>query len=256
MRDINRNSVASLRKGMDLLFLFVESSCLGIREIAQRLQVPVSTAYRFVRTLRYKGLLEQDPATRKYQLGLPLLALEAAVLRHLDVRRVALPHMEALAQSCQETVQLTLRREFQGVCIEVVESPEPLRVAPARGQSLPLHSGALVKVILAFLPKAEIDRYFTGGPLHRFTPNTITNSGRLRQELDRIRRRGYAVSTQEVYLGAAGIAAPVFESSGKVVASLGVSGPLHRLTAAKIVEIAPEVLRSAEKVSAELGPRS
>lgn len=255
MRDRPPKNIGSLEKGVDLLFLFVDSPTLGVREIAERLGVPVSTAYRFVRTLRHKGLLEQDAVTRKYQLGLHLLMLEASVLRHLDVRRIALPHMEVLAQRCQETVQLTLRRGFQGVCVEVVESPEPLRVAPARGQSLPLHTGALAKAILAFLPKAEIDRYLARGPLHHFTPNTITHPRHLRQELARIRKRGYAVSTQEVYLGAAGIAAPVFDSTGMVIASLGISGPLHRLTPVKIAEIVPEVLRHTEKMSAELGPR-
>lgn len=255
MRDKRASSIASLEKGIDLLFLFVDSSTLGVREIAERLHVPVSTSYRFVRTFRQKGLLEQDPVTRKYQLGLRLLALEAPILRHLDVRRVGLPHMEALAQHCHETVQLTLRRGFQGVCIEVVESPEPLRVAPARGQSLPLHSGALAKAILAFLPKAELDRYLASGPLRRFTPDTLTDPAHLSEDLARIRKRGYAVSRQEVYVGAAGVAAPVFDSTGQVIASLGVSGPLHRLTAAKIAAIVPEVLRHAEKMSAELGRR-
>lgn len=255
MRDKRTNNIGSLERGVDLLFLFVEASTLGVRDIAERLDVPVSTAYRFVRTLRDKGLLEQDPATRKYQLGLRLLALETPILRQLDVRRVALPHMEALAQYCHETVQLTLRRGFQGVCIEIVESPEPLRVAPSRGQSVPLHSGALAKAILAFLPRPEIDRYLTSGPLQRFTSHTITDPTRLGEELARIRKRGYAVSTQEVYVGAGGVAAPVFDSTRRAVASLGVSGPLHRLTGAKIAEIAPEVLRHAEKLSAELGPR-
>jgi len=72
MRDKPTNGIGSLEKGVDLLFLFVDSSTLGVREIAERLDVPVSTAYRFVRTFRHKGLLEQDPVTRKYQLGLRL----------------------------------------------------------------------------------------------------------------------------------------------------------------------------------------
>lgn len=255
MRDKPRNAIGSLQKGVDLLFLFVVSPTLGVREIADRLHVPVSTAYRFVRTFRDKGLLEQDLVTRKYRLGLRLLALEAPILRPLDVRRIGLPHMEALAQQCQETVQLTLRRGFQGVIIEVLESPEPLRVAPARGQSVPLHTGALAKAILAFLQKAEIDRYLASGSLQRFTPDTITDPTRLGKDLGGIRKKGYAVSRQEVVLGAGGLAAPVFDSTGLVIASIGVSGPLHRLTAAKIAGTVPELLRHAEKMSAELGRR-
>lgn len=120
---------------------------------------------------------------------------------------------------------------------------------------MPLHSGALAKAILAFLPKPEIDRYLASGPLQRFTPNTITDPTHLGRELARIRKRGYAVSRQEVVLGAGGVAAPIFDSTGQAVASIGVSAPLHRLTAAKITDIFPELLRRAEKMSAELGRR-
>lgn len=248
-----RRGIGSLVKAIDILFLFTDTSPLGVRDIAQRLQIPATTAYRFVRTLRDRGLLEQDPQTRKYQLGLRLLELEGPILKHLDVRRAALPHMEDLAEHCNETVQLTLRRGTVGVCIEVVESSEPLRVAPARGQSVPLHSGALAKAILAFLPKAEMDGYLDSGPLRRFTPNTLTEPNRLREELARIRKGGYAISLQEVYLGAAGVAAPIFDGAGRVVASLGVSGPIHRLTTSRLTGLAPEVLRHAEKISAQLG---
>lgn len=255
MRDTTRQSIASLQKGADLLFLFVESPTLGVREIAQRLNVPVSTAYRFIRTLRDMGLLEQDSGTRKYQLGLRLLTLEAPILRNLDVRRIALPHMEVLAHQSQETVMLALRRGFQRVCIEVVESSQQVRVAAPRGESVPLHSGGLGKAMLAFLPKTEIDRYLASGPLKRFTPYTITDPSQLRKELSLIRKRGYAISTQEAYVGARGVAAPISDSTRQVIASLGVSGPLHRFTPSKIAKIIPEVLRHAEKVSAELGPR-
>ncbi len=250
-----QNNILSLEKGVDLLFLFVESATLGIREIAEHMSVPVSTAYRFVRTLRHRGLLEQDPFTRKYRLGLRLLALEASILRQLNVRTTALPHMHALAQHCEETVQLTLRWGSQAVCIEVVESPEPLRVAPPRGQALPLHTGALAKAILAFLPRADIDHYLKKHPLHRFTPDSITDPANLEKDLARIRKRGYAISTQEVYLGAGGVAAPIFDNNGQVIASLGVSGPLPRMTTGKIADIVPEILRRTEKISAELGRR-
>lgn len=255
MRDTASNSIASVQKCFDLLFLFVDSPTLGSREIAHRLNIPVSTAYRFVRTLRQMGLLEQDPVTRKYQLGLRLLTLEAPILRNLDVRRIALPYMETLAEHCQETVQLTLRRGFQRVCIEVLDSPHMVRVAAARGDSLPLHSGALGKAILAFLGKGEIDRYLATAHLQRFTPHTITDPSHLRKELARIRTRGYAVSMQEVVIGAGGVAAPLFDGTGHVIASLGLSGLVHRLTAVKIEGIVPEVLHHAEKISAELGPR-
>ena len=253
MRDRASGGIASLRKGLDVLFLLSDLDRLGVRQIAERVRMPVSTAYRLIRTLARAGALEQDPATRKYRLGLRLLALEASILRHLDVRRIALPYMNALAERWNETVLLTLRNEFQGVCIEAVESSEPLRVAPTRGQVLPLHAGALEKAILAFLPRAEIDQYLKSGRLVRLRQETITDPDLLTQELARIRKRGYATSTQEVYKGARGIAAPIFDNTGMVIGSLGISGPTSRISMRKVPQVAAEIVKCAKNVSIKLG---
>jgi DNA-binding IclR family transcriptional regulator len=253
MRNNSGRGVISVEKAMDLLFLFADHPTLGVREISQQLNAPPSTTYRFVQTLQNKGVLEQDKATRRYSLGPQIFALAAAAMRRLSVRTISLPHMHALAASSKETVQLMLLRGFGTLCLEVLDSPEDLRVSPPPGRRLPLHAGALAKVMLAFLPEPEITRYLQMQPLQAFTADTITNPKRLRDDLACIRKQGYAVSRQEVYLGAAGVAAPIFNADNNAVASLGVSAPLVRLTPKRVLEIAPDVVRHAREISTVLG---
>lgn len=253
MRNIPNNAVSSIGKAIAVLFSFAERSPQGIREIARRIRVPVSTVYRLVRMLRAEGLIHQDPTTQKYYLGLRLLELQEPVFRQLDIAQAARPHMMTLAGKYHETVQLTLRREFRAVTVEVVESREPLRFAPPRGGSVPLHCGAQAKAILAFLPRPEIDRYIRKSALRAFTCFTIRDGGVLVAEVLRIQRVGYARSSQELYLGAAGVAAPVFDQTGNVIASYGVSGPLHRLRGKRMQAVAADVVRDARLISKELG---
>jgi IclR family transcriptional regulator, acetate operon repressor len=247
--------ILSLVKGIDLLLLFAEAPTLGIREIAGKLKSPPSTIYRFVRTLQAKGVLHQDLTTKKYTLGPQLLSLAFSVLGRLDIRAIALPHMRELAAASGETVQLMVRRDYTSVCVEVIESAEGLRVSPPPGRCLPLHAGALAKVILAFLSPAEIDTYLSFGEPQAFTSKTITDRDALRAELARIRALGYAISSEEVYAGAAGVAAPIFNRTGEVIASLGVSGPLSRLSDHKAEALAPAVRQYAQLVSNALRPR-
>src|SRR3990172_6217123 len=170
--DRTRGTVASLRKGIDLLFLFSEAEpVLGVQEIASRLRLPKSTAYRFVSTLRQLGLLVQDTESRRYRLGARLLSLQPAVIRPVDLRTLALPFLQGLMQRSGETAHLTERRGALAAITEVVEGPSMLRMAPKRGQTFPLHSGALSRAILALLPPREIDQILQPRKLTRFTPH-------------------------------------------------------------------------------------
>ncbi|MBI2563086.1 MAG: IclR family transcriptional regulator, partial [candidate division NC10 bacterium] len=103
-----------------------------------------------------------------------------------------------------------------------------LRVAPETGRVLPLHAGASVQVLLAFLPDDE-QRRMLDAPLKRFTPHTLTDPGKLLRRLRTITRQGYAVSRGEAYAGAMGIAAPILDADGRTIASLAVSGPVQRM---------------------------
>jgi len=240
-----------LTKGLDILFAFTRlHSSLTVKEIAQAVRVPLPTAYRFVKVLSEKGFLERDTAGR-YRLGLRLLELEGALHHRMDLETAAKPLVGELARISEETVQLTLLRGDQGICVFVEESPSTLRVAPERGRVVPLHAGASVQAMLAFLPREEQENILAR-PLKGFTPDTITDPGKLRRRLQAIRRNGYAVTRGELYPGAVGIAAPVFDREHRVVASIAVSGPAQRIGERQKL-IAEHTVRVARKISRTLG---
>jgi DNA-binding IclR family transcriptional regulator len=243
-------SVASLRKGIDLLFLFSEAEpALSLREISTRLKLPKSTAYRFVSTLRGSGLLVQDLESRRYRLGARLLSLQPAVIRPLDLRILALPFMRDLVKLSGETAHLTERRGSVAVITEVVESPSMLRMTPKRGQMFPLHAGALCRAILASLPPPEIAQILQTRRLKRFTPNTPTAPMVLKGKLREVRQAGYAMSLQEITPGACGISAPILGPDGWAIASMGISGPMQRLTEEKRHALIEPVRKAAMEVS-------
>lgn|GEM_PF-244512 len=250
MPDPARGTVASLRKGIDLLFLFSEAEpVLGVQQIASRLRLPKSTTYRFVSTLRQAGLLVQDPGSRRYRLGARLLSLQPAVIRPVDLRTLAFPFLQDLMERSGETAHLSERRGSSAVITEVVESPSMLRMAPKRGQTFPLHAGALCRAILAFLPPREIEKILQAKKLKRFTPNTPVTPVGVKRMLHEVRRVGYAMSLQEVTVGACGISAPILGPNGWAIGSIGVSGPMQRLTEPMRQTLVEPIRKAAAEVT-------
>ena len=244
-------SLYSVDRAIDILYYLGDHPLLSVSDLSERLRWPKSTTYRFLRVLRRKQLVERDPATARYRVGLGILRVQRAVLAHLPVRMAALPVMRDLAPRLGETVVLTVRRGDFGVAVESIESLEPVRVAPGPGDHVPLHCGAPMKVILAFSPEDDISRYLQR-KLERYTPNTICQPRKLRLHLAEFRARGYAESWEEVFAGATGIAAPIVGVDGHADASLAVAGPIQRMNPERVRAIGQDLIAAAKEVSLKL----
>ncbi len=248
-------TVRSLERGIDILFSFSkERPTQTVEEIAQAIGVPRSSVYRFLLSLKQAGLVEQEPHTGRYMLGLKLLELGEIVHGRLELERIAVPLIKELAQSCGETVELIVPVDDHGMCIYAEESSYPLRVAPGKGQMLPLYAGASEQVLLAWMPE-EVQNRVCSGPLLPLTPNTICDPQGLRERLVTIRRQGYVVTCGEVYLGSVGIAAPVFDRDGNVAGSISVSGLADRMDPEKQRQIVGELKKIVAEVSRLLAMR-
>jgi DNA-binding IclR family transcriptional regulator len=218
---MGQKTIQSLEKGLDILFLFIEEKpSLTVEEIALRSRLPKSTCYRFLNTLKRKNVIEFDGVSGKYKLGVRLLKLESAIYNSLSMVEISIPYLQQLSELSGETAQLVLLNKNEGICVERVESTATLRVMPDKGTPIHLHSGASGKVIMAYLSLEERDRIIKEKGLRKFTANTITHPDILRRELDEIRKRGYAISDQEIYQGVKAVAAPIFNSRGKITASI------------------------------------
>jgi DNA-binding IclR family transcriptional regulator len=243
------SQLATLRKGIDLLFLFSDAhSALSLPEIAARLKLPRSTTYRFVSTLRDMQLLVQHPDTRCYALGTRLLELRPAIGRPLDLRDAAQPFLRELVERSGETAHVVERRGTNAVIVDVLEAPHVLRMVPERGKAFPLHAGALSRAILAFLPPQEIDEILQGS-LQSFTRRTPTHAPTIQRMLGETRRQGYAYSREEVTPGASGISAPIFGSDRWAIGSIGLSCVMQRVSPSMCKRLIEPVRRAGREIS-------
>ncbi|MEW6229679.1 MAG: IclR family transcriptional regulator [Bacillota bacterium] len=224
----------------------------GITELADYLGLYKSVVHRIVTCLVERGYFQQDPRTRRYRLGLKFLDFSSVILQQLDVRAVALPHMRELVQATNETALLTIVDGDEAVCIEKVESYQGVKCTSHVGKRLPLHVGAVTKILMSHLPEQQIERVIAKG-LQQLTQYTVTDPVKLRAQLREVRHQDYAIAEQEVDLGSVGVAAPIRNHMGEVVAGLSLVAPMFRVTKERMPEIVLLVRRTAERISENLG---
>ncbi len=221
------NPLNTLEKCVQIVTLLAESPRLQVAEIARQLDLPRSTAYRYIAALRSHHLVEEAVDGPGYRLGTKILEL-AATMSQRPIRDVAFPYMERIARETGETVILCGLREHEGICLEKVDGHHALRVSYELGDTYPLHASATGKAIYAHLDAKEQRAILDEVGLERFTDTTITDPEALEREAAKIRERGYSESDGEAIVGTQGIAAPIFSFSGRIVASIGASVPTHR----------------------------
>jgi len=248
--------VHTLKRAVELLDCFtLERPELGVREIARMAGLSSSTAGRLLAALKDAGILFQNPATHAYMIGPKVLIWAGIYTNTLDVRTKALGHMHELQDITQETISLYVRDGDDRVCVERLESPLNVRIVARIGRRLPLYAGSAGKVLMAFLPAEHQEEIIHSSSLAPLTPHTISDPDALRKELAHICQTGYAVSRGEWLMDASGVAAPVFDYNGEVVAAITISGPGQRFTDEAFERYIPMILTVANKISAEMGYR-
>lgn len=239
----------SLERAIDILFAFnKEELYLTAEEIAKKVGLPRVSVYRYLNTLVDRGLLEKDDDSLKFRLGYKLLYFQSLIHYNDVLEKVALPVMTQISKNIKETIHLTIFKNGQGTIIESIESSASVRVAPPLGTPLPVNGGSTLEAIIAFLPANEIDE-LCNQEFIEFTKNTIMTKPALINKLEKVRQDGYAYSYEEVHDGAWGVAAPIFNRNGRPIASLGISGPIFRLSDS-LKELAIEhVLKSSNEIT-------
>ena len=246
----------SFERAVSILNCFtLEQPELGVREIARKVGLSASTTGRIMSGLKDMGFLSQNSETRAYSLGAAVMAWAGVYAATLDVRNTAMAAVDQLHRDTQETISLYILQGTERVCVERRESPHTVRLVTRIGRRLPLYAGSAGKVFLAFLPPERTREILDASDLKPITPNTIIDRNLLEAELDVVRRQGYAVSTGEWQREASGIAAPIFDARGEIIAALTISGPSQRFNDAKMREYATIVTSAANEVSRKMGYR-
>lgn len=246
--------VRSVERAITILDVLAAGGWRSGAEIARELAVHRSTALRLLGTLERHALVERDPRSAKYRLGQRLAQLASVVTGESDLRSLARPVCEGLAGALGETVTLDVLVGDEIVPIEQATASTSVVGVNWLGRRTPVHCTASGKVILAFGPAAIRERQL-GRPLNRSTAHTITARAELSKQLGDALKDGFARTYEELEVGLDAIAAPVFASSGEVVAALDVSGPSHRLRAEGRPELVRLTLDAAADLSRRLGFR-
>jgi DNA-binding IclR family transcriptional regulator len=252
VRESDEN-LKSLSKIARILECFsVTQRALSLGEICRHTGLPKSTAHRLLASMREVGLLDQDRDRERYRLGLWLFELGNLVLSNMELHREARPIVEQLGRIGGQMVHLAV---FDGVQAVVINRSDPHtdgKALPTLLENAPAHSTSVGKAILAFQPASVVER-IVGLGLQRFTDTTITTAEALQAELAAIRERGYAVDDGEHEPGLRCIGAPIRDQSGRVFASISLSGPAWRMPLAEVEGLAKIVIHHAGSISARLG---
>lgn len=251
-REARRAGIQSVDRAVATLQFLRRTGWAGVTEVAGALGVHKSTAYRLLFTLKEHGLVEQDPQTERYRLGLGLVWLAGAVTAELDLARAARPICLRLSEQTQETVTVTVLVGDEALIVDQATSPASVLSVDWTGRRTPLHCTSDGKVLLAYLPLGRRRRYLTH-TLERFTDRTIADPERLAAQLQTIRESGYGYTIEEYELGLNGVAAPIRGADGTVVAAVSVSGPSFRLAAETIPAIGGLAAGAASEISRRLG---
>jgi DNA-binding IclR family transcriptional regulator len=236
-----------------LSLLRSEGREMTIAEIGELTGWHKSSVHKLLVTLHYHGLLDRDPATKRYSLGVALYEYGRTAVQGLDVRRAAKPFLKMLVDHSGETAALSILRETQLTLVEVEESPSQIRVALAVGLRAPATTTSNGKAVLAFLPENRLLEILKAEGLPAMTKKSITKTGAYRADLDATRNRGYATDCEEFQEGITGVSAPVFDAAGHVIGALSIAGPAFRMTRDKIGSYGRKCVEFAEQLSSQLG---
>ena len=246
--------IGSVQKSLDILDLFNAATPeLGTTEIAAAMGFHKSTVAGLIYTLQAKGYLRQNPATRKYRLGLKLAERASIMLSHVEIRQVALPQLQELHDCFDETVNLAVLDGADVVYVERLLSRRALGMRSEVGKRMLAHSTALGKAILSCWTLELVQAFIKQHGLVAVTPHTITEPAKLLYELDRTREQGFAMDDEENEPGGRCVAAPIFDHTGQVVAAASVSVPTSRLSISEIPKVGMKVREIAKAISCNLG---
>jgi DNA-binding IclR family transcriptional regulator len=241
-----------LERAMKLLDAFDEDHQeMGVTELADRLDLHKATVHRILRTLEEGGFIQQNSENGKYHLGWQLIPLGTLALQHFDLRRLASDLMRALLEEHQETVDMAIYQAGEMYYIEVLESPQPVKIAARPGRGLPIHCTATGKAFLAFAQPEEVDKILSR-KLKRYTPLTIIDPDQIRIEFEEIRSKGYATSREEFEDGISAVAAPVFNRKGEVEAVIAIPGPSYRISDERMTTLGKAVCTAAHTLTTRL----
>lgn len=219
--------------------------------------LPKSTSHRLLASLVREGLVSFDEQTQKYSLGLKLMTWASRTWNNIEVANVAVEEMDLLHAQVAEQVSLAVRDGVNVVYVRATDSNQKLNITASQiGDREAAHCTAVGKVMLAFLPDAALQEVLSTIELHRFTEHTVTAPDLFSAQLAKVKQAGFAYSDREQHELIRGIAAPIYNFEGRVIAALNVWAPAFRTEADTLLGWADLLMQTAARISQKMGHRA
>ena len=245
--DAGMGSVRAVDRSIAILQSFTaEQPLMSVIELQKKVGLSRPTLYRLLHTLASRGLIQAEGDPQRFRLAHGVMSLAHVWLKALDVVNTARPIVEELRDRTGETAALFRLQEDRGICILECESRHVLSISRGIGDSLTLAQGATGKAMLAFMEPDRQSEFLTRLPKD-------ASRAQLEDALRLAKRKGYATSRGEIFLGAVAVSAPYFDHRGSVVGSIGIYGPSARVNDDGIAEFAKLVTEAGRKISRLLG---
>lgn len=227
-----------------------ETQLLGVTELAEKIGLHKSSVSRLLSTMQKENLVEQDEGTKKFRLGLGLIAVAGPLLANLEVRRVAFPYLKELRDELEETVALNVWEGAAAVSVEQLASRRTIKHTSQLGSRYSSSGSATVQVFLSDLDKAEIHELLESG---KVTLDVHRSEADLLSSLETVRSNGYALNLRGTSDDEVGVAAPVRDHRGTLVAAVLVAAPSYRISEKHLAQLISHTLTAAKTISTRLG---
>lgn len=248
--------VPNLEKGIAVLeYLSSHSQGETLQEIKNTLDISQTTAYRILNTLVRLDYLMYNEDTKRYKLSRKLLTLGFRSLNEHNLLETVLPRLRDLRDQVKETACFGVLGDRKGIFIEQAQGHHTFRFILSPGKSFDLHCSAPGKAIMAYLPNAVRERYLSYMEFERYNSRTITTREGYLEELEKVRKVGYALDNEEEMNGVICIGAPILNYTGYPCGAIWISGPKDRLSKDVIRSYAESICGISREISLELGFR-
>jgi len=240
MMETSENTIQSVETSFEVIEVLRRLNGAGVTEIAERLDIPVSTTYNHLSTLRQKGYVSKSDG--EYYVGLQFVYLGDHAKNRLDIFNVGEHYIERLAEKTEEVANLMVESGGFGIYLKVARGDDALNLESYSRRREYLHCTAAGKAILAFESEQNVNSVIETHGLVGFTDRTITTREQLDEEFEQIRDDGYSFDDRERLDGLRCVAAPLLTEEEDVIGAISVSGPTTRMNRDRFREELPEIV--------------
>lgn len=250
---VSEPRVQAVERAITLIRLLSEEVHATLKVVCADTGLPAATAHRILETLRAHRIVDYDETNQTWSIGVETFRVGQGYVQRMGFLDVGRSVMHQLTEATGETSNIAVFDDWSLIHVSQVETQAPIRAFIPSGTRSHLHASGSGKAVLAWMPRPLVRDHMVENALPRYTTHTLVTVDDLLDDLDLTQTRGWAFDNEERHLGMRCIAAPIFNSFGEAIAGISISGPISRLTDARVETLASGVIAAAHTVTEKSG---